>query len=234
MDYDNYTTNEALLRQVESPLLTEGQREQREQEWAEMLKSYERFGGVRSLGTTYDERAIPYLMEALRSDDVEEITSAIFWLGELGARHSMPTFVDLSGHSDAMVRNLALMGIEQLATRDDVHLIRHILPGLEDSEYPVRLSAIEALGRIASRRTTGELLNMLDGPQSGQTARVVEALGRIGHAGAAPALCRLRNEILGLNFEQEYKGGIRGSDLHPDQMLSGVERALEQIGAHCT
>lgn len=229
----SFVENEILMFQVATPFLTSKQISEREERWERGVSQFERFGSVQAFAGNPDPRAIPYYAAAFESDDPEEITTALFWFAEFGQRQALPRYLEFVASSDPIIRNMALFGLEKLAEPGDTHLMRYVSPALHDPDHLVRLSAIEVSAKIASPSSFDEMVPLLSGPVSGQTARVVDALRRIGDSRAIPPLCKLRHEINQLDFDQPYRGGTRGADLHPRQMLDYVDRALKELSGNC-
>ncbi len=106
-------------------------------------------------------------------------------LAELGAEVLDPV-VELLDDPDQEIRSGA---VTVAASFDDPRVVPALVACLGDSDWWVRLTAAEALGRIGDPAAVDGLAGVLDDPEARWAA--VEALGRIGDIRALPGLARL-------------------------------------------
>jgi HEAT repeat protein len=130
-------------------------------------------------------RAVPGLMEDLRSEDRQAQQLAALHLKDIGlaAKPAVPLLIELATsddrsrlHSEAAA---ALPTINLIAARQ---VMTHYLPKLQDQDAQIKLdavSALEALGPIA-KPAVPSLIGIMNDPDSVVRDRVVRALGAIG------------------------------------------------------
>ncbi|GKS63561.1 hypothetical protein YTPLAS72_08650 [Nitrospira sp.] len=207
------------------------------------------------LSTIADERVLPSLVKALRSND---------WIVRMHAAKAL----GLIRHTDAVVPLIPLLQDKVKAVREEAAAglaaigapaIPSLVQALRHEEWLVRLHAVEALGKTRSAHAVEPLLSVLFNDQdsavredairalgeirdsnaveylltamreSGLRTLAVEALGRIGDTRAVPALI----EVLTGTKPPEATRAVAGcGDQWNEEFItqSAAARALGMIG----
>jgi len=173
---------------------------------------------ISRLTQTHDERAIDFLVEFLSDANPEIIAKAAYELGALRAREKLPELIKLTTYPAEVVRNLATHAIAEIATPNDILLLRPLLELLADEAALVRIAAAEALGQLRNRMAVQPLIDLLQDRNTRQDRRaglryhVIQALGKIGDARAVEVL-------------QQYKSGVLPDEIQIiDQAINSIEK----------
>lgn len=202
-----------------------------------------------------DERALPELVQALKSLNWIVRSQAAKALGRIRAAESVPlllpllqdkvkavrvetglalaalgpvalsNLVEALGHHEWLVRLHAVEALGRMKAVEAVDPLLYVL--FNDADAAVREDAIRALGEIADRRATAFLLKVIEEP--GLRPLAIDALGRIGDPGAVPALIPIANGTA----RPEVSRMIAGcGDAWTEEMLAmpAAVRALGLIG----
>jgi HEAT repeats/SMI1 / KNR4 family (SUKH-1) len=151
---------------------------------------------ISRLTQTHDERAIDFLVEFLSDANPEIIAKAAYGLGALRAREKLPELIKLTKHPAEVVRNLATHAITEIATSNDILLLRPLLELLTDEAALVRISAAEALGQLRNPIAVQPLINLLQDRRAGVRYHVIQVLGKIGDARAIEVLQQYKSSVL--------------------------------------
>lgn len=144
-----------------------------------------------------DRRATRPLVAMLRTPGTEAQTrfAAANALVVLGDAKAIPDLLDALRDQDGLSRHLAL---KVLGVIGDGRCVPVAIAALRDPDQNVRWEAVKTLGALCDTRAVTPLLDQLAmGTQEPWFWReiIVEALGKIGDKGAAPALARLLNDL---------------------------------------
>lgn len=237
MNYNYLDENVILLQRVKRKYLSDEQINQIDLRWQELSQKashppqtkLERQSLIRMLGESSEERAISYLLNFLNDENPEVIASAAFALGQLKARESLPELVRLLKHPSEIVRNLSAVGIEEIATSHDEILLEPLLNLLKDKELLVRMSAVQALGQIKSKKALLPLTQLLQDEKSiAVQYQIIQTLGKTVDISSIKVLNNFKKQMLALD-PGTYRGGSRGSDVSPGQMIFEIDQALKFI-----
>jgi hypothetical protein len=164
-----------------------------------------------------EEKAIPYLTEALKSPNPEIRFKAMWSLGDMGekAKGAAPELRRLlrDSNQSLTIRKRAANALERIGSKEK-ETVSALVEALKYDES-IRSSAIIALGAIVSRETYPKLVTQLDNEQVGLSA--AEALGRSGW-GVDKAINKLLG-VLEVGDEQERLQAI--------QAIKSIAEALE-------
>lgn len=154
----------------------------------------EKLTAVVALGQTRAPGAVSPLLTVLSHPHAKLRATAARALGALGdKRATRPIAVLLADpKGTAPEREAACDALGRLADPDGVPML---LLATGDAGDEVRRAAVTALGLVADARATAALSLLVRDPKL--TALAAEALGRIGDAGALPALVRVLKERRG-------------------------------------
>ncbi len=132
------------------------------------------------------ERAVPYLMEKLDTQDAREKWTLIRILGKIGK----PAVIPLIGKLDAQNKDVAELSIRILGDIKDTTAVRPLIRLLNRENYNIRSNVCESLGKIGDRSAFKDLsLRMGDSVDVVRKSAAV-ALGRIKDVRAIPYLIR--------------------------------------------
>ncbi len=136
-----------------------------------------------------DLRALPGLIEALRSTKREIGWQAKEILGKMNNITTSPLFIEAAKDRDVNVRQVV---VSILAENSDPNTLTILLEALSDTDVEVRLNASIGLGKIRDVLAVPRLLKVL-GSDTEVIVRssAAKALGEIGHSSAVPKLIEL-------------------------------------------
>ncbi|MDH3750954.1 MAG: HEAT repeat domain-containing protein [Gammaproteobacteria bacterium] len=181
------------------------------------------------LGYSENASNADVLYRFLDDEDPEIVAKAAWWIGYLNARDYVPTLVDLLEHEDRQVVNMAGGGLAKMADSRDVRYLDRIYPVLDHEYLLARMSAIEVIGVIGSSESTKFLLERLSDEEPAAKWQIARALGRIGDVRALPALKQFQQAVQLMDHSVPNKGGVRGSDPHPESLEAVAEEAIAMI-----
>jgi hypothetical protein len=196
--------NLVLFHKIKNKYLSQKQRVEREANWEKLsrkaseLLSSQTWGRnylISDIYESYDERAIPYLLQFLSDRDSEVIASAAFGLGQLKAREGLPELLKLLKHPAEMVRNASVCAIGDIISPEDKLFLQPLLELLGDKKSIVRINTVDALGQLKNSKAVLPLINLLKYRSSGMRYAVIQALGKIGDVRAIEPLQKWKNKI---------------------------------------
>jgi len=139
---------------------------------------------IRSSG----ERAIAPLEPYLGDLRPEVVAAAAEFIGLIGGPRTADLLTPRVRHSDARVREAALLGLAHVGGRP---LVRTAVPALRDANAAVRAAAARAVGAAGDLSAVAVLVRRSDDEDDeGALAEVLRAIGRLGGPGALEALTR--------------------------------------------
>ena len=174
--------------------------------------------------------ATPYLLQALETDDENQLRTACRCLGDVKDPAAIEDLFAIAAHEDYTVRAAAITAIGKTGGDDSVAI--GVAGHLGDSVYVVRKSAVAALGRIAAPRSLADLAMALDDEHFGVRLTAKDALARYGEQ-ATPTVLELlkqnrsfRFKSLGLRLAGELRRGatmaaVEESTTHIDPLVRG-------------
>ncbi len=125
--------------------------------------------------------------------------------------------------------NFVILNIADIVDKSDTAVLDKLHPYIKDESKLVRLSAYEAIGRVANKASLPYLKEVFKNEDPACKFSISELFGRIGSKVSLPLLEEYLKEIDQMDFSQEHKGGTRGSDPHPEFLKNGVEKAIASI-----
>jgi len=165
----------------------------------------------------------------LHDDDPWVVANACNYLGQARARDYLPELVALSASPESDVANLAGMAIAQMIGPGDTALLPALYRNLERKELLVRMSAIEAIGKLGDPASVDVLLQRLPAEEPAGRASIYVALGNIGEPRALPALRQALVEIEAMDHGIPNRGHSRGEPWHPDLLEAMVREAIRSM-----
>lgn len=190
------------------------------------LSREEKIRIISEKGYSEDLSQAEAVAEFLKDDDNEVAGQACFFLGYLGARNYIADVQGLLKNDDQDVLNLCLSGLALMVDDRDDYLSDQVLPLVSHESLLVRMSAVEVLGNIQSKKAFGILKKRFDQEAPAVKYEIVRALGKIGNADALPLLRSYQKAVAAMDHSIPRKGGARGSDLHPDVLEMAVTEAI--------
>lgn len=131
----------------------------------------------------HDNRAIPYLVEAINEDESDTVVNyAVASLGDLGNIEALDTLKNVLRSSDEYADNIRYTAALSLAELEDVQVIPALSDVLDDEtdSEDVRSAAVQALSNLEDAKTTSALINALSAPEENVRGIAIEALGSLG------------------------------------------------------
>jgi TolB-like protein len=188
----------------------------------EMIRDDEetvRLNAVKMLGFSYDPRALPALVEALRDSSLAVKTSAVEALVRKGSSANGPIIEQLNDALDGGDFVTARFAARALGLIGDPSLVPVLLELIHSDDAFVACEAALALGRIKDERAIGPLTEMTRNPNGNLRFAAAEALGHIGDS-----------QTVGV-FEQLLKDqdeGVRAKARWALSRMKGSETADEE------
>ena len=143
------------------------------------------------LGKLRDERGVDPLLRCLRSGVIEVMEAAATALGEIRDYRAFDELLKLAGSTDPSVRIAAITALGEFGdpAAEDV-LLKPLNGELTSQTLPIWEAAVEALGKIGSRKAVPRLMSILEDRSlpSSLRAKAAAALGEIGDERAIPIL----------------------------------------------
>lgn len=136
-----------------------------------------------------DERAVPALLEALRTGR-GGAAPLLLALGRLGGDVALVPILEHIGSTDEATQTAALDGLEALFARwgTDGRATDPLLDALPRARGAARIRIVGLLGRLAERRALQALRPLLAHSDASLRRAVLRALGALGDPGSAEAL----------------------------------------------
>lgn len=105
-----------------------------------------RLACIRGLYKLGRDRSIPFLIEALKDENVEARNSAVIFLGWLEAKEAIAPLLQAARDGDARVRKSAITSLSNIR---DESAVLPLIRLLDDDEKEIRVKIVEALRKIS-------------------------------------------------------------------------------------
>lgn len=139
-----------------------------------------RHTAVWALGNLGDKRAVPYLIEVLKTDKNENIRSiAAEALGKLGDKRSVEPLIKALGDTDWGVRVDAIFALGRMKDLS-AEAIPDIIKTLKDEDETVRLTAAKILGEFEDPIAVDPLCDLLNDKNERVKTSAIVSLGILG------------------------------------------------------
>jgi HEAT repeat protein len=191
----------------------------------------EKIAHISSLGYSGNLDHAKEVAEYLEDDEPEVVGQACFYLGYLEAREYIPRLAQLLEHEDATLVNMAASGLGLMVDGRDDDLLKALYRLLDSSNLSVRMSAIEAIGKIQAEESAATLISRFYREEPAAKLQIIQALGLIRSQKALPLLEGYLKEVKAMDHSVPNKGGVRGSVPHPSAMQAVLEEAISSIRA---
>ena len=174
--------------------------------------------------TQPDERAVPALLEALRTGR-GGAAPLLLALGRLGGDVALVPILEHIGSTDEGTQVAALDGLEALFQRwgTDGRAADPLLDALPRARGDSRIRIVGLLGRLAERRALPALRPLLTHSDAALRRAVLRALGALGDPGSADALFPMLEDR---DAETRFEAAVALGQVM-DQ--SGLERVLTSL-----
>jgi len=174
--------------------------------------------------TQPDERAVPALLEALRTGR-GGAAPLLLALGRLGGDVALVPILEHVGSTDEGTQVAALDGLEALFQRwgTDGRAADPLLDALPRARGESRIRIVGLLGRLAERRALPALRPLLTHSDAALRRAVLRALGALGDPGSADALFPMLEDR---DAETRFEAAVAlGQVMDP----TGLERVLASV-----
>lgn len=173
-----------------------------------------------------DERAVPALLEALRTGR-GGAAPLLLALGRLGGDVALVPVLEHVGSTDEATQTAALDGLEALFERwgTDGRATDPLLDALPRARGPARIRIVGLLGRLAERRALPALRPLLAHSDASLRRAVLRALGALGDPGSADALFPMLEDR---DAETRFEAAVA---LGQVMDASGIDRLLTAVMA---
>jgi HEAT repeat protein len=122
--------------------------------------------------------AVPYLIDALETDNLYQLRLASNCLGLIGNKEATEPLLELFDYDNHTVRSAAVTAVGKIK---DTTAVPEVISMLEDNAETVRKSAAVALGRIEDDDAIYALITSLDDPHFSVRYSAMESLVKIGN-----------------------------------------------------
>lgn len=148
-----------------------------------------RINALNSLGKLKDEKAVPILLEALKSNVDAIRNNAVIAFGQLKDKRAVPQLIKIV-ENEKEDDNIRVNAISSLSNIGDINAFGAILNALKSKNVNVRQAAIIASGDLAIKEATSILISIVKNMDEliSLRASAVEALGKIGDKSVSPVL----------------------------------------------
>jgi len=169
--------------------------------------------------------AVPYLINALDTDNDYQKRLACACLGKIRDRKATPYLIDLFDYENYTVRASAVTAVGEIK---DSSVLSDVISLLADSTETVRKSAAVALGRIRHENAIDDLIDVLDDPHYSVRYSAAGSLVKIGDKSGTRLMERSVNlDSMALYYAIDVWGKLRykkADDLLEDYLESGNRR----------
>lgn len=121
--------------------------------------------------------AVPYLIDALDTDNLYQLRLACNCLGKTGNAKAIPSVLKLFSHNEHTVRSVAATAVGDIG---DTTAVGEVISMLADMAETVRKSAAVSLGKIGHESAIGALIESLDDPHFSVRYSAAGSLAKIG------------------------------------------------------
>ncbi|MEZ4325653.1 MAG: HEAT repeat domain-containing protein [Polyangiales bacterium] len=174
--------------------------------------------------TQPDERAVPALLEALRTGR-GAAAPLLLALGRLGGDVALVPILEHVGHADAGTQSAALDALDAYLARfgADGRAADPLLDALPNARGEARLRIVRLLGSLAEPRALPALRPLLSHSDAALRRAVLRALGALGDPGSSDALFPL---LADTDAETRYEAAIALGQVMDE---AGVERVATEL-----
>jgi HEAT repeat protein len=137
-----------------------------------------RAAAVEHIGYHEDERILPALLHAIRDEAPRVREAAAHSLANMHDPAALPVLRDMLSDRSQWVRTFAVRALGDQDCREALDVISRL--ATEDPAIPVRIAAIEALGRIGGQEKVGFLAEKARDEDQNVARAALLALGSIG------------------------------------------------------
>lgn len=181
-----------------------------------------RRAAIENLPYLDDPRALDILMHALKNGTPPVRASAARAFVFVEDKQTLPLLLDALRDEDLWVRYFAARSLGHHRFAEAIDALGEL--ARNDSEAPVRMSAIEALGRIGGARVVAILAPLTESRNNDIAREAMNALGKIAHPDALPPLlAALRSRDAERRIDALSALGMRGGD--------GIAETLQWVAA---
>jgi len=184
-----------------------------------------------SLGELRDRKALPYIMEVLKTDSGYAVVAAIDAIGKLGAPELAPRLVEYLKFDDVQTRYVAAMAIGELGNPQTAPPLFDLMR--RESNIEVQEAMAQSLGKIGGREVIAGFMELLRADPSPTSQHLAEAGLEAAGVEAAFALIELLKEKdLKLKLSAaKVLGRLRaeGAVPHLLKMLQDSEKAVRLV-----
>ena len=193
------------------------------------LSNEEKISIISEKGYSEDISQASSIAEFLIDDDNEVVGQTCFYLGYLGDRNYISKIKDFLNSDDYNLLNFCLSGLALMVDERDDYLLDQVLPLINHESILVRMSAVEVLGNIRSKKALKVLTGNFDQEAPAVQYEIIRALGKIGDDGALPLLQSYKKTVDAMDHAIPRKGATRGDDPHPDVLELAVVEAIAAL-----
>jgi HEAT repeat protein len=194
--------------------------------WGERRAAQEKIELMRQFGRANDHASIA---KFLQDANPWVVANACGDLGRLKAREYIPDLVVLLASPEPDVANLAGFGLSQMIDERDTAILPDLYRNLDRNELLVRMSAIEAIGKVRSAPSVDVLVKHLPQQEPAAQLSLYMALGDIGDPRALPVLRQALSDAQAMDHGIPNLGRSRGDPPHPDLLQGQIQDAIKRI-----
>ncbi len=184
---------------------------------------------LNAISNTYDSDLIKSVCLYLNDNDQEIVSKAIYALGNVGNKSSLPTLRKFLKSKNQKYRDFALLAIAKIVDKKDKGLLEYIYPMLNDKSILIRLSAYEVIEKIASKDSLPILRKYFKKEKASIKIAIAKIFGKIGGNQEFTLLKNYLKDINKMDFSAKIKDTARGDNPHPKIIQYEIVKAIAQI-----
>lgn len=184
---------------------------------------------LNEIAKTYDPALTKSAKQYLNDNNKEVVSKAIYALGNVGSKSSLPTLIKLLKSKSMQYRDFALLSIAKIVDSKDEGLLEYIYPMLKDKSILVRLSAYKVIEKVGSINSLIILRKYFNNEKPAVKLAIVKIFAKIGGDKEFKLLQNYLKEVNKMGFSGKIREVARGADPHPKILQFEIVRAVTQI-----
>ena len=186
---------------------------------------------LQEIANSYDSSLIKSAKLYLNDSNPEVVAKAIYALGNIGNKATLPTLIKFLKSKNQQFRDFALLAIAKIVDSKDEGLLEYIYPMLNDKSILVRLSAYKVIEKIASKNSLIVLREHFKEEKHAIKLEIVRIFAKTGGDREFALLKDYLKEVNKMNFSSKIKDISRGNDPHPKILQYEIVRAIAEIAS---
>lgn len=184
---------------------------------------------LKEIAKTYDPALATSVKRYLKDSNKEVVSKAIYALGNVGSKSSLPTLIKLLKSKSLQDRDFTLLSIAKIVDSKDEGLLEYIYPMLDDKSILVRLSAYKVIEKIGSKNSLIILRKYFINEKPSIKLAIIKIFSKLGGEKEFKLLQNYLKDVNKMDFSGQIKATSRGAKPHPKILQYEIVRAVTQI-----